>query len=82
MNDSATQATSAEGHFAIIATGLVCTSVCTDLSDEAATNRLNMEIPTGINRWAISTDPAFAGGEPNPSPCPLFEGARHILFDC
>lgn len=69
-------------HFAVMATGLVYTSVCTTLSDEKATNRLNLEIPTGVGRWAISDDPTFADGTPNPSPCATVEGARHILFNC
>lgn len=74
--------TAREGHFLIYSAGVVYTSVCTTLSDEEATTRLNCESPTGVTPWAVSKDPNFITGEPNPCPCPHIIGARHILFSC
>ncbi len=70
-------------HFQIIKVGIVAASVCTDLSDEKATARLNAEHPTGIrSRWAISDAPTFATGQSNPCPCEHDSSRRHILFSC
>lgn len=63
--------------------GPVYASVCTSLSDEEATRRLNAEHPTGIaSAWAVSSDATFSGGQPNPCPCPQYPGNRHVLFSC
>lgn len=69
--------------FRAYSVGFCCASVCTSLSDEQATVRLNQEHPTGLaSGWAVSTDEKFAGGQPNPCPCPDVAGHRHVLFNC
>jgi hypothetical protein len=64
--------------------GLMCASVCTTLSDDEATEQLNLMEPTGIKAgWVISEDKNFRTGEANPCPCELHpETRRHILFNC
>jgi hypothetical protein len=57
-------------------------SVCTSLSDDDATDELNLAWPTGIeSRWTIA-DEAFADGTPNPAPCADAPTHRHLLFSC
>jgi hypothetical protein len=69
--------------FFVIGLGLCAASVCTRLTDEEATARLNREAPTGVStEWQISKDEKFATGQPNPCPCPDYAGHRHILFNC
>lgn len=70
--------------FTIYSEGVVCTSVCTSLSIEVATERLNVECPTGISsRWKLSSDTTFAGGTPMPCVCPDYpETHKHYLFNC
>lgn len=66
--------------------GLVSASICTNLSIEEATDRLNVEHPTGIaSRWVWNSEAkTFAGGEPHPTPCERDpeSGRRHLLFHC
>lgn len=65
--------------------GLCYVSVCTSLTDEEATDRLNHEHPTGINSsWFVSTEPHFHEGyASNPCPCPSSPSTnRHVLFQC
>lgn len=64
--------------------GLCYASVCTALTDEQATERLNAEQPTGIeSRWRVSPASTFRRGGPNPGPCEESPGThRHILFEC
>jgi hypothetical protein len=72
-----------EDYFFMYRYGLSHCSVCTTLSDEDATDRLNTDNSTGISSpWAISEDKTFSGGEPHPCPCPDVKGARHVLFVC
>jgi hypothetical protein len=69
--------------FEAYSVGLVCASVCTNMTVEEATAELNRQHPTGIaTRWSLSTDKAFRGGEPNPCPCNRHEGRLHYLFNC
>ncbi len=69
--------------FDAYAAGICYASVCTSLSDEEATRRLNRQFPTGVSPWAVSENPTFNDGfRPNPSPCPDAETHRHILFSC
>jgi hypothetical protein len=70
--------------FQAYAVGICTASVCTALTDEQTVERMNAEHPTGIDSpWAISTDPTFASGEPNPTPCEdMADTHRHILFNC
>ena len=68
--------------FVVIGVGLCYASVCTKLTDEETTSRLNMEHPTGVGPWSISEDKTFATGQPNPCPCVEIPGNRHILFSC
>lgn len=69
--------------FEVYAHGLVNCAVCTTLDDDTATLRVNTSYPTGIAaQWHIDPDATFAGGEPNPHPCPDRPGARHVLFTC
>lgn len=63
--------------------GPLCASVCTNLPDKEATERLNETHPTGVSfKWKISADKTFSGGQPHPCPCPDHAGNRHILFTC
>lgn len=69
--------------FVVLAWGLVSASVCTSFPLAEATRRLNLELPTGISSaWAPAAEPRFAGGEPNPGPCPDRPGFVHYLFHC
>lgn len=45
-----------------------------------AANKLN---PTGIDSpWALSSEPTFKGGQPNPCPCHQSKGRSHWLLCC
>lgn len=70
--------------FEAYAVGVVCASVCSSLSLEETTGRLNEEHPTGIHSgWALSKDPAFKTGESNPKPCERSPTThKHYLFNC
>lgn len=69
--------------FTPYAVGLCYASVCTTLTTEEATGRLNIERPTGVSPWAPSSDPTFRQGGPNPGPCDRWPDThRHILFEC
>lgn len=69
--------------FAAYSVGLVYASICTSLTDEQATARLNEQHPTGItSRWTVADEP-FANGDPNPRPCNSHPDThRHLLFTC
>lgn len=69
--------------FTAYAVGFVFASVCTSLTDQEATERLNAEHPTGIgSRWFIAPE-AFLSGDPNGCPCDQWPAThRHILFAC
>lgn len=71
-------------YFRAYGVGVVAASVCTDLSIEEATERLNSEYPTGISSaWEPDPAPTFADGTPNPSPCNDHpETRKHYLFHC
>jgi hypothetical protein len=62
--------------------GLCMASVCTRLDDEQ-TDAAMAARPTGSSGgWQRSTDPTFAGGEPNPCPCDAEPQARrHVLYE-
>ena len=68
--------------FEVYSVGFVCASVCTTLSIEEATRRLNIEHSTGVGPWHLSADPTFASGSPNPSPCDRGGESKHFLFNC
>ena len=70
-------ATDFRGHVSLCAA-----VVCTSLTDEQATERLNAEHPTGISsRWSLADH--FAEGEPNGKPCDELPGThRHLRFAC
>ena len=68
--------------FQIYAKGPIHCSVCTSLSVEEATERVNVENPTGImSKWKIS-DENFVTGEPNPHSCECLKTHNHMLFVC
>jgi len=71
--------------FEIYKIGLCCASVCSTLSLEETTERLNVEHPTGItSRWEPSKDATFADGK-SPNPCPCNQNPtthKHYLFNC
>lgn len=75
--------TAKEATFTVYARGILYMSVCTDLSIDEATVRLNAEEPAGTTLgWSIA-DESFASGEANGSPCNEGRGdARHYLFSC
>lgn len=69
-------------HFEIYATGLLHTSVCTNLTIEEATERLNKELPTGIsNGWQLH-EGDFADGHSNSCVCEENTNYKHYLFSC
>ena len=70
--------------FEVYSIGIVHASVCTSLSDEEATKRINAEHPTGTSSmWAVSKSATFRDGNPNPCPCERNPKThRHILFEC
>ncbi len=76
--------TASDYDFVVYSEGMVCTSVCTNMPLDMATERLNAERPTGISsKWHLSQDKAFSGGQENPCPCdrhPLTH--KHYLFNC
>lgn len=73
--------TATEPFFEAYSTGLCYASVCTNLSNDEATDRLNVENWTGVTPWAISGG-NFASGESNPCACTDRADCRHILFEC
>lgn len=63
--------------------GLCSASVCTNMTNKEATDRLNAQYTTGISsKWKISRKKKFDGGKPHPFQCPDDESCRHILFNC
>jgi hypothetical protein len=69
--------------FCVYATGPACCSVCSSLSIEETTKRLNRENPSGLGPWQPSKDATFSGGEPQPSPCERSPAThKHYLFNC
>lgn len=69
--------------FTVYSLGLCYASVCSSLSPEETTERLNREAPTGINHpWSLAEED-FSNGAPNPCACehtPLTH--KHYLFSC
>lgn len=68
--------------FETYSVGLCCASVCTNLSNDEATRRLNLAHPTGIAPWELSSDATFASGQPHPNQCEQRDDCRHLLFTC
>lgn len=64
--------------------GIVHASVCTSLSVEEATKRLNEQYPTGIqSQWELSKNEHFSCGEhKNGCDCPDHPDNKHYLFSC
>lgn len=61
----------------------LCTAlICTSLTDDEATARINRENPTGISSaWSVADH--FREGEANGQPCDESpETHRHLLFIC
>lgn len=69
--------------FTVTAVGLCAAAVCTSLTNDEATGRLNTAHPTGISsRWELADKP-FPNGDPNPGPCPDHPDThRHLYFHC
>ena len=68
----------------IYSAGLCMCSVCApkDMPVDQVELQTNAQLPTGISsRWSLH-DEAFAGGEPNPSPCNHDPGRLHYLMSC
>lgn len=69
--------------FTVTAMGLVFATACTTLSNDEATNRLNLRHrPTSVGgAWEISPT-TFDDGKSNPHPCDRWPDPerRHILF--
>lgn len=70
--------------FEAYAIGIVSASVCSSLTPEDTLARMNAEHPAGTQHgWALSTDPTFRGGKPNPCPCDVApETHKHYLLEC
>jgi hypothetical protein len=70
----------------VYAHGLVHCSACAPaaMGPEEVAAEVNRLHPTGISSpWQHSTDPEFANGGPNPSPCDQEPDARrHWLMAC
>lgn len=66
----------------IYSAGFISMSVCTDDTDEEMLAFVNAEHPTGLEHgWEIASE-GFRNGQPNPSPCELEPGRRHVLLHC
>lgn len=66
------------------AVGLCNASVCapSDMSVKDVEAAVNQQHPTGVGPWTLSTDAAFATGEPHPKPCENDASRTHYLFHC
>jgi hypothetical protein len=64
--------------------GICNASVCSSLTLEEITKRLNERYPTGIaSQWTLSEDKQFHSGQPHPCPCEENpETHMHYLFHC
>jgi len=71
-----------EKHFTTYSVGIVCASVCTDMGVKEATDRLNMEHPTGVGPWFLSEDKTFRNEQPMPCVCERDPTRMHYLFNC
>lgn len=69
--------------FVIYSGGICFCSVCSRLSLEETTKRVNNENPTGISsNWQLS-ERNFDSGETNPCACNDYpETHKHYLFEC
>ena len=68
--------------FDVYAIGIVCASVCSNMSADETAGRLNREHPTGIgSQWQYSGD-SFADGAANPHTCEEDSECQHYLFKC
>lgn len=70
--------------FTVYSVGLVNASVCSKLSIEETTERLNIEHPTGIaSRWMLSKKKRFSDGRSMPCACERYPDThKHYLFHC
>lgn len=70
--------------FTVYSIGLCSASVCTSLSIEEATKRLNIDQPTGIkSQWVADLSETFKTGEKNGCNCEQNPKThRHFLFHC
>jgi hypothetical protein len=69
--------------FKVYRMGLYTCSVCTSLTDDAATQKLNRERPSGCSSpWQLSSAEQLAGGKPNGGRCPHDKKRRHIAYEC
>ena len=71
-----------DDHFEAYSVGIICASVCTNMSVEMATARLNLEEPTGGHPWFLSEDKKFLQGGPMPGVCERNPAHKHYLFNC
>jgi hypothetical protein len=64
--------------------GLCLASVCSSLTVEETTERLNISNPTGIDsKWSLSGDETFRNGMSNPCACHDYPDThKHYLFCC
>jgi hypothetical protein len=69
--------------FTVLKWGLLYAAVCSSLTPEETTRRLNREMPSGTrNGWTLS-EQSFADGLPNPCPCPECKKThKHYLYEC
>jgi len=69
--------------FYIYSIGMFSISVCSSLSIEEITERLNKEVPTGIeSRWKLAEEKVFKDGTPMPHQCHMRAENKHYLFHC
>ena len=69
----------------VYAEGLVALSACASagMAPADVEAEVNTFFPTGLSSpWALSPDPTFKSGQPNPCPCDMGTGRIHYLFQC
>jgi hypothetical protein len=65
--------------------GLCYASACAekDVPRDEVEAAVNGQCPTGISsRWAISSEPTFKDGQPNPCQCEQDHNRQHWLLSC
>lgn len=70
--------------FVVYTIGICSASVCSTLSVEEITKRINEEHPTGIqSKWEPSDNKEFKDGQSNPCACEQYPSThKHYLYVC
>ncbi len=83
-SDNSTEITDASStEFQVYSVGACFSSVCSALSIEETTKRVNeMLSPNNEIEWKLNDDKKFANGTPMPHQCPDHAANKHYLFSC